>query len=54
MGLRDLAVLILQHVGIGALQNAGSAAAEAGRVLAQRGSAAAGFDADEPHVAVGE
>ena len=51
---RDLAVLVLQDVRIGALQNARRAAPEAGRVLAQRRAAAAGLDADEPHLAVGE
>jgi hypothetical protein len=44
---RDLAVFILQHVGIGALQHAGRSALEARRVIAERLAAAAGFDADQ-------
>ena len=54
MGERDLAVLILQDVGEGSLQDAGRAALEAGCVLAESGSAAAGFDADEADLAVGD
>src|ERR1019366_5058137 len=42
-----LAGLVLQHVGIRSLQNARRAAAETGRVLAERFAPAAGFDSDE-------
>ena len=51
---RDLAVFILQHIGVGALQHSRRAALEPRRVLAQRRAAAAGLDADEPHFAVAE
>ena len=44
---RDLAVVVLQQVAVGAVQDAGSAAAKARGVLAERVAAAAGFDADQ-------
>jgi len=50
----DLAVLILQDVGISSLQDARHAAAEAHRVIAERGAATARLHADEPDLLVGE
>ena len=44
---RDLAVLVLQNVGEGSLQDARDAALEARGVLAKGRSAASGFDADQ-------
>ena len=52
VGCGDLAIVILQHVAVGALQHAGDAAVEARGVIAERFAAAAGFDADESHVFV--
>ena len=53
MGERDLAVFVLQDVGDRCPADAGRAALEAGGVLAQRRAAAAGLDADQPHLASG-
>ena len=48
---RDLAVVVLQHVAVGAVQHAGQPAGEARGVLAECSAAAAGFDADQFDVA---
>ena len=48
----DVAVLVLQHEGARPLQHAGAAAGEPRRVAAARDALAAGFDADQPHVAI--
>src|SRR5260370_34523332 len=50
MGGGNLAVLVLEHIRIGALQYTGSAAAEACSMLAQRRTAAPRFDANEAHL----
>ena len=47
VGEGDLAVVILQQVAAGALENAGGSAGEAGGVVAEFVAASAGFDADE-------
>src|SRR4051794_26435082 len=52
VGGRDLAVVILKHIGISALQDARSTTAETCGMLAERGTAASGFDPDEPHLAI--
>ena len=49
MDVGGLAVFVLQDVGEAAVQHAGLAVAERGGVLAERGAAAAGFDADQFH-----
>ena len=46
----DVAVLVLQHEGARALQDAGAAAGEPRRVAPARDLLAAGLDADQPHV----
>ena len=52
VGEGDLAVVILQDVGVGALQNAWCATTEARGVIAEVRTAATGFDADEANVFV--
>ncbi len=52
MRQRDLAVRILQHVAVGALQHAGSAPAETRGMLAGSVTAAAGFDPYQLHVVI--
>src|SRR5262249_49734824 len=47
VGERDLSVFVLQEIAAGAVQNSGGSSAEAGGMLAERRSAASGFDADE-------
>ena len=54
VGERDLAVAVLQHVAVGALQDAGRSAAKTRRVFAHGVAAAAGFDADQLHRAIGQ
>ncbi len=49
MRQRDLAVVVLQQIAVGALQHAGSAAAEARRMLADAVAASAGLDAHQLH-----
>src|SRR5580693_8239245 len=50
MRSRDLSILILQNVGIGALQDSRLAAAKTRCMLAQFGAAAASLDADQPNL----
>src|SRR6185312_13644853 len=50
----NLAVVILEQIAVGALENAGCSAGEARCVIAQAGAASAGFDADELHGCVFE
>src|SRR5260370_23491262 len=45
VSLRDLAILVLEHIRICALEHTGSAAPEAGSMLAQRRPATPRFDA---------
>ena len=54
VGVDDLAVLVLQQVGAVAVQDAGLAAGERGRVHAGLDAMAAGFDADHPDALVFE
>ncbi len=50
VGEGDLAVVILQDIGIGSLEDARCSAAEACSVLSETRAAATGFDADEADV----
>src|SRR5579862_5482164 len=50
---RDLAVIVLQQIAAGALQNSGSSPGETGRMLAQLRAMPAGFDADEANIRIG-
>src|ERR1017187_9130036 len=52
MRQRDLAVLVLQHIGISALQDPRRTAAKTHCMLAQFSAASAGFDANEADLAV--
>ena len=54
MRQRDLAVFVLQDVGICPLQDSRRSAAEAHCVIAQRRAAAASLDTDEADLLVGE
>ena len=48
----DLPALILQHIRVCAVQDAGAAGLERGGVVAKRRAATAGFDADQLHRSV--
>ena len=50
VGADDLALLVLEHQGAGAVEHAQSAAREPRRVIAQVRPPAAGLDADQQHV----
>src|ERR1035437_1650161 len=54
MRQRNLAIFILQDVGIRALQDARRSSAEAHRMIAQRRAAAASLDSDEANLRVGK
>src|SRR5580658_6562711 len=52
MRQRNLPVLILQHIGEGALQHTGRSAAKTDGMFAEFSPAPAGFNADQAHVSV--
>src|SRR6516165_1240944 len=52
MCLCNLAVLILQDIGERSLESSGDSATKARSMLAELGSAAPGFNADQAHVAI--
>jgi hypothetical protein len=54
VGGADLTVVVLEQVGQGAVEHAGPAAGDTGRVLARAGAGAARLDADQGDVVVEE